>query len=67
MSDFSNITNPELIAVKDKLAIEVETLRRKLLADLDVLETKSHELNNILIELEQRNAGNQSNNSQPSG
>lgn len=64
MSNFSSISLKELEQVRQRLVQEVETLRTKLLQDLDILEKKSYELNDILIEIEERNAKNQSTNSQ---
>jgi hypothetical protein len=55
MSNFSNITTKELEMFRDRLADEAEKLQVRLLQDLDTLEKKSLELNDILIELEARN------------
>ena len=60
MSKFESISLQELEMFRSKLATEVETLRQKLMIDLDTLEKKSLELNDILIEIEDRNAESKS-------
>jgi hypothetical protein len=62
MSKFADITTQELEKASEKLILEVTTLRKVVMEKLDALETKSYELNDILIELEERNAKDKSNN-----
>lgn len=56
MSSFESISVQELEIFRDRLIAEVEPLRLKILSDLDLLEKKSLELNEINIEIEERNA-----------
>lgn len=64
MNNLSNITTKELEEARNRLTKEFEDLRKTTLEYLDKLEKKTYELDNVVKELQTRNAKDKQNNSQ---